>query len=49
MKRHYAWVVRGGGLLLVAVGVLLVTGEWNTLSIDLRSRVPRLHAAGLSR
>jgi cytochrome c-type biogenesis protein len=39
VKRHYAWVVRGGGILLIAVGVLLVTGEWNTLSIDLRNAV----------
>jgi cytochrome c-type biogenesis protein len=40
VKRHYALVVRGGGLLLIAVGVLLVTGEWNTLSIDLRNALP---------
>jgi cytochrome c-type biogenesis protein len=40
VKRHYALVVRGGGLLLVAVGVLLVTGEWNTLSIDVRNWFP---------
>jgi cytochrome c-type biogenesis protein len=40
IKRHYAWVVRGGGLLLIVVGVLLVTGEWNTLSIDLRDALP---------
>jgi cytochrome c-type biogenesis protein len=40
IKRHYAWVVRGGGLLLVVVGVLLVTGEWTTLSIDLRNALP---------
>ena len=37
VKRHYAFVVRGGGLLLVAVGVLLVTGEWNTISSHLRN------------
>jgi cytochrome c-type biogenesis protein len=40
VKRHYAWVLRGGGLLLIAVGVLLVTGEWNTLSIQLHSISP---------
>jgi cytochrome c-type biogenesis protein len=39
VKRHYAWVVRGGGLLLITVGVLLITGEWNTLSIDLRNAI----------
>jgi cytochrome c-type biogenesis protein len=40
VKRHYALVVRGGGLLLIVVGVLLITGEWNTLSIDLRDALP---------
>jgi cytochrome c-type biogenesis protein len=40
VKRHYAWVLRGGGLLLIAVGVLLVTGEWNTLSIQLHTLTP---------
>jgi cytochrome c-type biogenesis protein len=40
VKRHYALVVRGGGLLLIVVGVLLVTGEWTTLSIDLRDALP---------
>jgi len=39
VKRHYAWVVRGGGLLLIVVGVLLITGEWTTLSIDLRDAI----------
>lgn len=40
VKRHYAWVVRGGGLLLIVVGILLITGEWTTLSIDLRDSLP---------
>jgi cytochrome c-type biogenesis protein len=40
VKRHYALVVRGGGLLLIVVGVLLITGEWTTLSIDLRDALP---------
>jgi cytochrome c-type biogenesis protein len=40
VKRHYALVVRFGGLLLIVVGVLLVTGEWTTLSIDLRDALP---------
>jgi cytochrome c-type biogenesis protein len=40
IKRHYAWVVRGGGLLLVTVGVLLITGEWNHLAIDFRNSLP---------
>lgn len=40
VKRHYAVVVRGGGLLLMAVGVLLLTGEWNTLSQHLERAFP---------
>jgi cytochrome c-type biogenesis protein len=40
VKRHYRLVVRGGGLLLIVVGVLLFTGEWTTLSIDLRDALP---------
>jgi cytochrome c-type biogenesis protein len=40
VKRHYAWVMRGGGLMLVTVGILLVTGEWNTLSIQLHTVAP---------
>jgi cytochrome c-type biogenesis protein len=40
VRRHYAIVVRGGGLLLVAVGVLLVTGEWSTISLHLRNAFP---------
>jgi cytochrome c-type biogenesis protein len=30
LRRHGAWVARLGGLLLVAVGLALVTGAWNT-------------------
>jgi cytochrome c-type biogenesis protein len=45
VKRHYAVVVRGGGLLLVAVGVLLVTGEWNTISLHLRNAFPGFSTA----
>lgn len=29
IRRHQAWVTRAGGLMLVAVGVLLVTGWWD--------------------
>lgn len=44
VKRHYAIVVRGGGLLLVAIGVLLFTGEWNTISSDLTRAFPNYNA-----
>lgn len=36
VKRHYGVVVWAGGLLLIAVGVLLLTGVWNTIANDLR-------------
>ena len=36
VKRHYLAVMRVGGGLLVVIGVLLVTGEWNTLVQDLQ-------------
>jgi cytochrome c-type biogenesis protein len=36
IKRHYGVVVWTGGLLLIAVGVLLVSGAWTTLANDLR-------------
>ncbi|MEI2811776.1 MAG: cytochrome c biogenesis protein CcdA [Nocardioides sp.] len=29
IRRHQAWVMRAGGLMLVAVGVALVTGWWD--------------------
>jgi cytochrome c-type biogenesis protein len=31
VRRHQLWVMRIGGLMLIAVGVLLVTGEWTEL------------------
>ena len=31
VRRHQAWVMRAGGLMLVAVGILLVTGWWTDL------------------
>ncbi len=29
VRRHQVWVMRAGGLMLIAVGVLLVTGWWD--------------------
>jgi cytochrome c-type biogenesis protein len=29
VKRHYVWVMRIGGIMLIATGVLLVTGVWD--------------------
>ncbi len=36
VRRHQAWVTRAGGLMLIAVGVLLVTGVWDVWVGDLR-------------
>ncbi|MDK1475362.1 cytochrome c biogenesis protein CcdA [Streptomyces sp. 549] len=35
VKRHYAWVMRVGGGMLVVIGVLLVTGIWDRLVYEL--------------
>ncbi|GLZ15200.1 cytochrome C biogenesis protein CcdA [Actinomadura sp. NBRC 104425] len=37
VKRHYGLVMRIGGGMLVAIGVLLVTGLWGELTIELKS------------
>jgi cytochrome c-type biogenesis protein len=39
VRRHQQWVTRLGGLMLIAVGVLLVTGWWDVLVGDLREWV----------
>lgn len=36
VRRHQQWITRLGGLMLIAVGVLLVTGWWDVLVADLR-------------
>ncbi|MEV4438042.1 cytochrome c biogenesis protein CcdA [Streptomyces sp. NPDC049577] len=37
VKRHYAWVMRVGGGMLVVVGVLLVTGVWDSMVGELQT------------
>ncbi|MGY2873057.1 cytochrome c-type biogenesis protein [Marmoricola sp. URHA0025 HA25] len=37
VRRHQQWVTRVGGLMLIAVGVLLVTGWWDVLVGELRN------------
>lgn len=37
LRRHRALVMRLGGALLIAVGVMLLTGWWDTLTADLQS------------
>ncbi|MBY8878175.1 cytochrome c biogenesis CcdA family protein [Actinacidiphila acidipaludis] len=36
VKRHYVWVMRLGGGMLVAVGVLLVTGVWDHITYQMQ-------------
>ncbi|MEU7583868.1 cytochrome c biogenesis CcdA family protein [Streptomyces sp. NPDC041068] len=31
IKRHYAWVMRIGGIMMIATGLLLVTGAWDSI------------------
>lgn len=38
-RRHQLWLSRAGGALLVAIGVLLLTGTWETLVAQLRGVV----------
>src|SRR3954451_9864045 len=37
VRRHQVWVTRIGGVMLIMVGVLLVTGLWDTWVAELRS------------
>jgi cytochrome c-type biogenesis protein len=39
VRRHQVWVTRVGGLMLIVVGLLLVTGLWDSWVADLRSWV----------
>lgn len=36
VKRHYVWVMRAGGGMLVAVGVLLLTGVWDHITYQMQ-------------
>jgi len=40
IKRHYEWVMRIGGLMLIFVGILLVSGAWTQFTIWLRVTLP---------
>ena len=39
VRRHNLWVTRAGGVMLVTLGVLLVTGWWGQMTVLLRSWV----------
>jgi cytochrome c-type biogenesis protein len=36
VRRHQVWVMRVGGVMLIAVGVLLLTGVWDAITGDLQ-------------
>lgn len=40
VRRHYALIMRIGGGLLVAIGLLLVSGVWDSITIWMRTLVP---------
>ncbi|MET9496644.1 cytochrome c biogenesis protein CcdA [Streptomyces sp. NPDC006552] len=37
VKRHYAWVMRIGGIMMILTGVLLLTGAWDSLVEQMRT------------
>ena len=45
-QRHQVWVTRVGGAMLVAVGVLLLTGGWDLADRPPARAVPRQHDDG---
>ena len=45
VRQHSVWVMRLGGGLLVLLGILLVTGAWQTLSIELLTWVSQFETS----
>ncbi|MFE2582270.1 cytochrome c biogenesis CcdA family protein [Streptomyces sp. NPDC059378] len=37
VKRHYAWVMRIGGTMMIATGLLLLTGAWDRIVQDMQT------------
>jgi cytochrome c-type biogenesis protein len=37
VKRHYAWVMRAGGAMMIVTGLLLVTGAWDSIVQETQS------------
>ncbi|MER5372289.1 cytochrome c biogenesis protein CcdA [Streptomyces sp. NPDC002553] len=37
VKRHYVWVMRIGGTMMIVTGLLLLTGVWDSLVQDMQS------------
>jgi cytochrome c-type biogenesis protein len=44
VRRHQVWVTRIGGIMLIGVGILLVTGAWDQLVGDMRGWVGSVEA-----
>jgi cytochrome c-type biogenesis protein len=45
VRSHQVWLTRLGGSMLVVVGVLLVTGTWDTLVADMRDWIGQYETA----
>jgi cytochrome c-type biogenesis protein len=45
VRRHQVWVTRLGGSMLVVVGILLVTGAWDTLVANMRDWIGQYETA----
>lgn len=45
IRRHYVWIMRIGGIMLVLVGLLMVTGLWLQFTIWLRLLMPGFETA----
>ena len=45
VRRHYVWVMRIGGGMLVLVGILLVSGLWTDFTVWLRVTLPGFETA----
>ncbi|WSD11507.1 cytochrome c biogenesis protein CcdA [Streptomyces hirsutus] len=37
VKRHYVWVMRIGGTMMIVTGVLLLTGVWDSLVMEMQT------------
>ncbi|MFE1440864.1 cytochrome c biogenesis CcdA family protein [Streptomyces sp. NPDC058739] len=37
VKRHYVWVMRAGGTMMIVTGVLLLTGAWDSLVREMQN------------
>jgi cytochrome c-type biogenesis protein len=45
VRRHQVLVIRVGGVLMIAVGLLLLTGVWDSMTADLRQWVSNFGSA----